>query len=49
MHFILQQTQIEQLVLEGNDIWTNAYYYEVTNDSLNKVSQSLQEHLELNP
>jgi LCP family protein required for cell wall assembly len=49
IQYTLSDVQIEQLVLEGNDIWTNAYYYEVTNDSLNKVSQSLQEHLELNP
>lgn len=39
--------EIESLHLEGQDLWTDAYYYQLNDESVNQVSQTLRNHLEL--
>ncbi|MFC0187340.1 LCP family protein [Fictibacillus aquaticus] len=41
--------KIEQLKLEGHDLNLDAYYYEVNEDSLIKVSNEIQQHLDYKP
>ncbi|RFB11048.1 LytR family transcriptional regulator [Bacillus sp. HNG] len=43
-----QQLQIESLVLEGSDWWSDhGYYYRLDKNKLQLLSQSLKEHLEI--
>ncbi|BAM48150.1 LCP family protein [Amphibacillus xylanus] len=39
--------QIESLNLEGSDLWTDAYYFQIDEQSLAETKQILQEHLGL--
>ncbi|WP_099361287.1 LCP family protein [Fredinandcohnia onubensis] len=43
-----QKLQIESHVLEGADSWTDhGYYYEVSEDKLDTISDTLKDHLEI--
>lgn len=38
---------INQLTLQGHDLWTDAYYYELNNESVDEIRAKLNKHLRI--